>query len=101
MFNVIETGLLQQPDLIPDRDRAAYSPRPRLGASCKASGQFFFKHDICELQPPSRFEDATDLQKAGPFVGGKVDDAVRRTPGMVMSSASTGWTIQREPLGPA
>lgn len=77
MFNVIETGLLQQPDLIPDRDRAAYSLRPCLGTSCKAHGQFFFKHYICELQPASRFEDAKDLQKAGLFVRGKVDDTVR------------------------
>jgi hypothetical protein len=51
-----ESRILHQNDLIPDRDGAAYSLRPCLGASRQFCRQFVFEHNVGELDPSTGLE---------------------------------------------
>ena len=68
-FRIRETRFLEQPDLIPDRDRTAYSLRPGFKAACHACRKLIFQDDIGELKPTSALQDAINLLEAGLLVG--------------------------------
>ncbi len=75
-FNVSETCLGEELQLVPDRDRSAYSLRPGLGARRELGGQLLLEHDVGELDSSSGFEDTADLAECGSLVRREVDHPV-------------------------
>jgi len=75
--NVGKVRPSERQELVPDRDRAADSLRPRVGAACHALGQFLLKHYIGEAEPASRLQHPIYLAEQGFLLRREVDDAVR------------------------
>ncbi len=63
--------------MVPNRDRAADSLRPRFGAACHALGQFLLEHHIGEGKPAPLLQHTVDLAEQVFFVRREIDDAVR------------------------
>jgi len=71
-----KAGPIHQPDLVPDRDRAAYSLGPGFRTFCQMSRQFIFNYHVGKLNSPARFENAEEFPEAGGFVGREIYDTV-------------------------
>ncbi len=74
--DLCKSGPLHQPDLVPDRDRAANSVRPGFRTLCQMGGQFTFNYHVGKLEPPARLENPEELPETGWFVRDEIDDAV-------------------------
>ena len=71
-----KSGLLHQPDLVPDRDRAADSVRPGFRTLCQMGRQFTFNYHVGKLESPARLENPEKLPETGWFVLDEIDDTV-------------------------
>ena len=68
--------LLHQPDLVPDRDRAANSLGPGFRTFCQMGRQFIFNYHVGKLNSPSGLENAEKFPETGWFVGDQIYDTV-------------------------
>jgi hypothetical protein len=59
--NIGKAGPPERQEMVPDRDRAADSLRPRFGAACHALGQFLLQHDVGKGKPAARLQHPVDL----------------------------------------
>lgn len=69
VLDLMESGGLQEAELIPDRDRAPDSLGPGLRGGGQGGRQIVFPNHIGEEQLPARAENPINFRKAGGFIG--------------------------------
>jgi len=67
---------LHQLDLVPDRDRAAYSLGPGFRALCQMGRQLLFNYHVGKLNFSARLENAEKFPETGCFVWDQIYDSV-------------------------